>query len=83
MVKILLPLQGVRVHSLVRELRSCMPHSAAKKKKKRETASVLKQVTVQQEEKHAEFTASCQESTEEKHNLKAENYDLFSGHIED
>ena len=72
-VKILLPLQGVRVHSLVRELRSCMPHSASKKKRererKRETASALKQVTVQQEEKHAEFTASCQESTEKKHNL--------------
>ena len=33
-VKILLPLQGVRVHSLVRELRSCMPHSASKKKKR-------------------------------------------------
>ena len=54
-----------------------------KKKRERETASALKQVTVRQEEKHAELTASCQVSTEKKHNLKVENYDLFSGHTED
>jgi len=33
-VKTLLPLQGARVQSLVRELRSHMPSSVAKKKKK-------------------------------------------------
>ena len=31
-----LPMQGPRVPALVRELRSHMPHGAAKKKKKRE-----------------------------------------------
>ena len=30
-----LPLQGAGVQSLVRELRSCMPHSTAKKKKRK------------------------------------------------
>ena len=34
-VKTLLPLQGARVQSLVRDLRSHMPSSVAKKKKKR------------------------------------------------
>ena len=33
-LRLQLPLQGVRVRSLVGELRSCMPHGAAKKKKK-------------------------------------------------
>ena len=36
MVKTELSLQGVRVRSLVEELRSCMPHGMAKKKKKKE-----------------------------------------------
>ena len=31
----MLPLQGAGVQSLVGELRSCMPHGAAKKKKRR------------------------------------------------
>ena len=34
-LRLTLPLQGPQVQSLVGELRSCMPHSAAKKKKKR------------------------------------------------
>ena len=34
LVKTLLPIQGVWVQSLVRELRSCMPYGMAKKLKK-------------------------------------------------
>ena len=33
MVKTLLPTQGAQFQSLVEDLRSCMPHSVAKKKK--------------------------------------------------
>ena len=35
-VKAELPLQGMGVQSLVAELRSCMPHDTAKKKRERE-----------------------------------------------
>ena len=38
-LRLLLPLQWVWVRSLVRELRSCMPHGVAKKKKKKKKNS--------------------------------------------
>ena len=37
----MLPLQGAQVRSLLRELRSCMPFSAAKKKKKKSLCSII------------------------------------------
>ena len=40
MVKIVLPMQGAQVESLVGELRSYMRHSASKKKKKKRTAKL-------------------------------------------
>ena len=40
---LLIPLQGARVQSLVKELRFCMPRGAAKKKKKKMcTAQLIK-----------------------------------------
>ena len=38
----MVPLQGARVYSLVRELRSCMLSSVAKKRKKRKEKRLLK-----------------------------------------
>ena len=43
MVKTALPMQGALVQSLVRELRSHMPHGMAKKKKKGMVRSQLEQ----------------------------------------
>ena len=57
MVKTALPLEGAQVGSLVRELRSCMPHSMAKKKKANQV-----ETTVATLDKNTDFTKLFQKS---------------------